>query len=480
MKTGYFLLLLSCLPLYRLQANNLRLSNIEVENSKTFSVRFTIAWDNAWHNDRNYDAAWVFLKFKPRNSEYNARHALAQPGGHSILGKTSPQMADPLIEVSDDQVGVFIYPKEDYRGPVEWTLRLQFDPKSIGEFDSWEGQWILNAIEMVYIPAGAFTLGDPDTTALTNGSFFRSGPNGKYDGLFEVLSENQEIPIGNQTGSLNYRAAKPEYQGDGKGALPGAFPKGVKAFYIMKYELSQGEYADFLQSLGDDATTTRANFAGKKYHQKRGSIYFDSEKYAAISPDRPLNFVGWDDGCAYADWAGLRPMTELEYEKACRGDQSPAPHEFPWGSSDKDRLGRFVDRDDELKFVPGLDESQLDDQNRDAFGASYFWVMDLAGSVWEKVVSVGQAGGRAFKGTHGDGRLAGYGYATNEDWPKGDNNPVAGFGYRGGGYYEHGKPSGDFNPHSPTGWRNFAAWSAGPRSIAYGFRCVRTANSAKP
>ena len=32
-----------------------------------------------------------------------------------------------------------------------------------------------------------------------------------------------------------------------------------------------------------------------------------------------------------------------------------------------------------------------------------------------------------------------------------------------------------FNPHSPISWRNYAAWAGGPRSIAYGFRCVRTA-----
>ena len=39
------------------------------------------------------------------------------------------------------------------------------------------------------------------------------------------------------------------------------------------------------------------------------------------------------DGAAYADWSGLRPMTELEFEKACRGNQTPVANEFAWGTA---------------------------------------------------------------------------------------------------------------------------------------------------
>ncbi len=460
-------------------ATNIRITDVAVETmsdtAQGLPVSFTIAWDNAWNNAKNHDAAWVFLKYKPRDLQAAARHMYLKPAGHAVLKKSTTTLPDPFIEVSEDRIGVFLYPSSDYRGNVEWTMRLFFDVKTTAQPASMPGDWSLFALEMVYVPAGGFTLGDPDTTALRAAAFFRSGPGGRYDGLFPITSEEQTLEVGDQPGALNYRSEEPEYQGDRQGPVPPEFPKGVQAFYVQKYEITQGQYAAFLNNLSKQASYFRANFAGMHYYKERGSITCADAGYTAGSPDRPLNFVGWDDGCAFADWAGLRPMTELEFEKACRGSGKPIPHEFPWGTGSKERLARFVDLDDELKNAAGLDESMLSDANRDMFGASHWWVMDLAGSLWERVVSIGHPNGRAFKGTHGDGRPGYYGYATNEDWPHGDDERGGGYGYRGGGYYEHGKPAGDFNPHSPIGWRNYAAWAGGPRSIAYGFRCVRTA-----
>jgi len=100
-------------------------------------------------------------------------------------------------------------------------------------------------------------------------------------------------------------------------------------------------------------------------------------------------------------------------------------------------------------------------------------VFDLSGSVWEKVITIGNEIGRQFAGSHGDGILS-FGHATNDDWPSSDDEK-GGFGYRGGGYYEIGTEYSVYNPHSPIGYRYYGAWSGGPRSIAYGYRAGRTA-----
>ena len=48
---------------------------------------------------------------------------------------------------------------------------------------------------------------------------------------------------------------------------------------------------------------------------------------------RPCNHLCWADAVAFAAWAGLRPMTELEYEKACRGPGYAHHGELAWGQN---------------------------------------------------------------------------------------------------------------------------------------------------
>jgi hypothetical protein len=280
--------------------------------------------------------------------------------------------------------------------------------------------------------------------------------------------------VGTGKGLLYYSSDVPLFHGDQKGPIPEDFPKGFRAFYIMKYETTQGLYADFLNSVTSNASHQRANFGGKNYYEYRGSINIVNNMYIASSPGRPCNYFSWDDACAFADWAGLRPMTEFEFEKACRGTSAPLAHEYPWNTNNKDRLQRAVDKNDELVWLNGLNENDLNDGNKDQFGASFYWVMDLAGSLWERCVTAGDSTGRVFKGTHGDGIISYYGFATNADWPKGSTE-TSGFGFKGGGYYEHDMLYGGFNPHGPIGYRNFASWPGGARTNAYSSRFVRTA-----
>lgn len=119
----------------------------------------------------------------------------------------------------------------------------------------------------------------------------------------------------------------------------------------------------------------------------------------------------------------------------------------------------------------GLDEKDINDTNLEMFGASFYWVLDLNSSLWERCVTIGNEKGRSFKGTHGDGRLAGYtGNATNEDWPSGSDGK-GGISYRGGGYYQTGMVG---TPKGEVSARPYGAWGDGPRDIAYGFRAVRS------
>lgn len=184
--------------------------------------------------------------------------------------------------------------------------------------------------------------------------------------------------------------------------------------------------------------------------------------------------MGWDDAMAYADWAGLRPLTELEFTKAARGSDKPVKHEFPWGTDSKFQVKRNIDSNGNFYMHNDWNESQLNEETKLIFGASHFWVMDLAGGLWERVISIGHPTGRKFTGSHGDGTLDGQGFATNEDWPRGID--AKGVGFRGGGFYSPGRGYNEFNPFSPIAYRPYGAYSGGQRANAYGARFARTAD----
>ena len=49
-------------------ANNVLVQNVTTTGNnatnKTIQVQFDLSWDNSWRDAINWDAAWVFIKFK--------------------------------------------------------------------------------------------------------------------------------------------------------------------------------------------------------------------------------------------------------------------------------------------------------------------------------------------------------------------------------------------------------------------------------
>jgi hypothetical protein len=204
-------------------------------------------------------------------------------------------------------------------------------------------------------------------------------------------------------------------------------------------------------------------------------------RWRAQAPHRPCNFVSWDDTSALFDWLGLRPMTEFEFEKAARGPQRPVPADYPWGTASSAALLRVVQPSRDLAHAGADSERVLDEATKVELGASFYWVLDLAGSVWERVVSAGHSAGRAFVGSHGDGVLDEHGRATNADWPRTapDGTTAPGVGFRGGAeYFKPATPDNPTNPHSPVAMRTYAGWGGAERYKTYSARGCRIAPAA--
>ncbi len=438
------------------------------ENGKAFAV-FNISWEHAWNNGKNHDAVWVFFKSIAPGHGYE--HINVAKEGHEVVTVFSPGL-ELEVSVPEDGVGCYVYPGSTYRGNVQATLRIAFAQGSFRDVDPRGWDFSVYGTEMVHIPQGGFTVGAPDTTALFYGAFFQPENQGKYGGAISLNKETQVLKVA-ENGELYYRVSSHNYEGDQKGIIPATYPKGVNSFYMMKYEPTEGEYVAFLNTLSQVQLERRTIINEPNYYEQGGSIKQVDGEFVSEFPNKPCLFLGWDDGMAYADWAGLRPMTEFEFTKAARGPDEPTAGAFPWGSNNKSKIQRLPNSSRCLVQVNEWDESKMSEENKAYFGASYYWVFDLAGSLWERVITVGHPVGRSFEGIHGDGILSETGMTTIDNWPQGIEN-TGGIGFRGGGFYGYDREYHEYNPYSPVTYRRYGGWHGPARNNAYGMRFVRS------
>src|SRR5262245_1202044 len=200
-------------------ANELRISTTGVQrgaDAKTLRVDARATWKNGWRNSRNHDALWFVVKLRgnPRTAWTHGRLVRAVTQG-------APQGS---CSVSKDQVGAFCQATGVHRGDVSWQLSLDVELVGLREADIAAGtaEALVFGVEMVYIPAGPFTIGDPDPKSVDGNAFYRADAQGGYAGTLPVKSE-EAIPVGRQEGALFYKSG--QYAGDGQGPVPAAFPK---------------------------------------------------------------------------------------------------------------------------------------------------------------------------------------------------------------------------------------------------------------
>ena len=473
--------------------------------ASTAILNFELSWDASWRSGDLYDAAWVFVKYKDSSGRWH--HAAINKGSSAT---TIDQKNLPEIRVAPDGVGCMVYRSINGEGDNNWKLSLVVN-------SNWQekpAEFKVFGLEMVHVAAGPFEAGTlkgerARGEVLTPGAggapydplfTYRSGARDNYGGVFKVTSE-APIKIGKGDGNLYWIDANipgtNTFSGIPEGVLEADFPKGTRGFFQMKYELSQQEYCDFLNTLTPTQKKARDFTSIREYNRPiadyRNAIVYENGKYTSSRPDRPCNFLSWLDGQAYADWAGLRHMTELEFEKSCRGPEPAIYREYVWGVNELEErknmqyVTRFLEKDGSLsKAETGTEYCDgnihasmfsyfnIDDVckpnsrfydpssagcrgftggdggrgpvgrgifgrsskgDRVRAGATYYGAMEMGGNLQEPVVTVGHPSGRKFRGTHGDGTLSVEGLATNADW-----QPINGeyaFGGRGGCWKFH-------------------------------------------
>ncbi|NJL15262.1 MAG: SUMF1/EgtB/PvdO family nonheme iron enzyme [Microscillaceae bacterium] len=242
----------------------------------------------------------------------------------------------------------------------------------------------------------------------------------------------------------------------------------------MKYEISQQQYVTFLNLLDFNQQINRTAVAPSSAigtaalapisGNNRNSIEISTSGVAFATPaiygndlngndvfdeatdggNIACNYLSWEDLKAYLDWAALRPMTELEFEKTCRGPNAPVLAEYAWGTttinqaisnaltngglatevstSAADGLSAFNAGVSTVLGPLRVGFAATASTFRTGAGASYYGILDLSGNVWEQafhcgfVVGPNRVGAPTFTGTLGDGILNANGDANAANW----------------------------------------------------------------
>jgi len=248
----------------------------------------------------------------------------------------------------------------------------------------------------------------------------------------------------------------------------------------MKYETSVTGYVDFLNCLSYEQQATRLVKWGTRYPNSVNTYFTNYGSYKAAVWTTvagtyntipatfgynttymtyiPISYLSWTDLTAYLDWTGLRPMTDFEYEKACRGTINPVPYEYPWGNTSITQAtgtgnnpGTFQERPSQSG--EGFCLYSWNDQNwapyrsgsfatqittRSQCGATYYGIMEMGGNLSEQVVGGGSGYDYSnFTIANGDGALGADGNANTTGWPRGIGSNQGNY-CKGGDYVGNG------------------------------------------
>ena len=440
-----------------LYANNLRITNVTNTNPGSANpiLTFDIAWDNSWRvssGPNNYDAVWLFVKVQqvptgmPNCESYQEWHHANMT---NVTGDFSAGSPLEIVFVNDS-MGIYIRRSADGIGNVgttSITVRLNL-PVPVSPYAS-AYNFKVFGIEMVYVPQGDFELGDGISTNSFNS--------------IAITNSTTTLTTGTLGGGIN-------------ATIPAEFPKGYSAFHAMKYEVTQQQYVDFLNTLTFDQQISRTILTAAQLatnpgsgglcamigsclnrcsiklitagiNNSRAGVFGCDFQPAPTDPFNSVNdgqaiaanYLSYSDLLSYLDWAGLRPMTNFEFEKVSRGPLSRVGNEYVWGTLNITQaqstslnnpgmasetstaagngLAAYNSASSNGPLRVGF--SATGSTDRETSASSYYGVMNLGGNVWEMVAGGSNTLNYGYKLTYadlGDGELTTAGLYNTSNW----------------------------------------------------------------
>ncbi|MBN2089086.1 SUMF1/EgtB/PvdO family nonheme iron enzyme [candidate division KSB1 bacterium] len=327
-----------------------------------------------WENDGQYDTDWSFKKEYYHKYSISGRKNLkvvvedeagnAAEAFQEIFVNSRP-VARFLASPKSGDVGLTVaFNAASASDPDGHQIQFRWDFQSDG---TWDTEWLVQSqVSFQFLNGGNFkvTLQVKDEYDLTAEFFDYITIN--YPEIM-VLVPAGEFTMGNAfgTGDSDEQPAHTVYLND---------------FFIDKYEVTNGEYAQFLTAGNAQHFQT-----GMKIKRLEDGRYVPTEKYE----NHPVVYVTYENALAYARWRGKSLPTEAQWEKAAAGTQQAI---YPWGSLLENTYFNFwlsgdpfesAGIDAILTTPVGMYNGEKWNGYQTKYGASVFGAFDMAGNVRE-------------------------------------------------------------------------------------------------
>ncbi|MCD4665499.1 MAG: formylglycine-generating enzyme family protein [Bacteroidales bacterium] len=219
--------------------------------------------------------------------------------------------------------------------------------------------------EAVYIEPGVITIGNVfDAIERRLKNDLKSDKNPDVDVAFNAVSYNK----------FDFEILK-EFDDISEKNDDNEFPVSLSGFFLSKYEITNGQFENFLNSInvksdGRYKKDLLINYRshGSKIEYALGAGYSVEKGFDNL----PVVCVTWYGARKYCEWAGGRLPSEAEWEYSARAGRTDVPFVFS-GSNNPDEVSWYlINSEDQVHEVGKLSPNE-------------FGIFDMSGNVMEWV-----------------------------------------------------------------------------------------------